>query len=101
MEKYIKKYSEKNIKESLEPEELETDSDEEISRHNIKDPKLKIVFTNMLRFAKMNGVSSIRANQLVDEVLDIFFYMIDGGFSSRDKSILLKCIQIMKQRIGR
>jgi hypothetical protein len=101
MKKYQSRYSKENLKEIFgmsEPDELENDEDE-ATRHDMSNPKIKIIFQNMLRLARANGVTGIKANQLTDEILELFFLMIQGGFAQQKKSIFLKYINMMKQRM--
>jgi hypothetical protein len=96
------KFSNPNISSSTDMDVSEEDVDpEEATKLELHDPNVKLIFQKLIRYAKSNGVPSMRATQLVDEILELFFYMLEGKFNPREKMIFLKSLALLKQRMRR
>lgn len=96
------KFSNPNISSATDMDVSEEDVDpEEVTKISLHDPNVKMIFQKLIRYAKSNGVPSMRATQLVDEILELFFYMLDGKFSPREKMIFMKSLALLKQRMRR
>lgn len=59
----------------------------------------KVLYTMMLKYAKANGVSGNRALALVEQILELFYGLVDAGYSMTHKNILDRAVQMLDKRI--